>query len=379
MDYVEYKITKNDELICKYVFEDRIIPLSKEESKKLYYLLKRNNIKPEPIASNEGSIIRCYGIRKYVDEVFMPNRQRKRKVERKNLIKKQVIQIGSGVLALTLFITSLGCYVKINKNKKIEELPIKNITIQSNPEFQDNHILTYNQAEIKIEEPTPIEILNNETFIEKYADYTFDFEFDDRSQDEKAINTKNLYHDTIKKYSDMYGVPVNLMIAIATQERGVHSQTVDKGGGFGLFQIQAEGSWNWLNKKVSAYNFETKQNETLTVCLDQNGKINKNMLGNLEYNTKIACMLMASNLKMCNNDIITALQTYNSGTQVLKLKEKYGEDWVNHRDNLPGDPLYIEHVLSYINTEDNFLEYKDKNNNYVVEINNLYNSPIHSL
>lgn len=378
MDYVEYKITKNDELICKYVFEDRIVPLSKEEAKKLYYLLKQNNIKPQPVASNEESIIRCYGIRKYVDEIFVPNRQRTRKVERRNLIKRQVIQIGSGALALTLFVTALGCYAKKNKREKAENQSVSGITIEYNRENQEN-ILTYNQNEIKIEEPI-IEIANNETFIEKEADYTFDFEFDDRAQDEKATTTKEMYFDTIKKYADMYGVPVNLMVAVATQERGVHSEKVDKGGGFGLFQIQAEGSWNWLNKNISAYNFETKQNETITVCLDSNGNINKNMLANLEYNTKIACMVMSANLKMCNNDIIIALQSYNSGTQVLKLKEKYGEDWVNHRDNLPGDPLYIEHVLSYIAKEDNYLEYKDNNNNtYTVEINNLCNSRSHSL
>lgn len=383
MDYVEYKITKNDEVVCKYVFEGRVIPLSNIEGKKLYNLLKKNNIRPQSVASNEESVIRCYGVRKYVNEILTLTRkkQRKKEVERRNLIKRQAIQIGSGALALTLFVTALGCCSKKNKTEKAEEKPASSISIEFDREIKDKTMINHHRYEIEYEEPTSTttEVSTDEIVIEKEADYIFAFEYEDRSQSEKATTTKEMYYDVIKKYADMYGLPANLMVAVATQERGIHSQTVDRGGGFGLFQIQAVGSWNWINKEISAYNFETGQIETVTVCLESDGSINKNMLANLEYNTKIACMIMSANIKMYNYDIIAALQSYNSGTMVLGLKEKYGEDWVNHRENLPGDPLYIEHVLSYIDKEDNYLEYKDKySNNYIIEINNLYNSKSHS-
>ena len=34
------------------------------------------------------------------------------------------------------------------------------------------------------------------------------------------------------------------------------------------------------------------------------------------------------------------------------LKKEYGEDWLNHRDGLPGGSQYVEYVLSYIKEHD---------------------------
>ncbi len=113
--------------------------------------------------------------------------------------------------------------------------------------------------------------------------------------------------------------------------------------------------------------------ETIVVCQREDGTIDVNMLADLEYNTKVACMITAYDLAYCDYDIIAALQTYNSGTNVMSLKKEYGEDWVNHRENLPGDQEYIEHVLSYIPEDNSLLQYKDPSGKeYVVDVNNVY-------
>jgi len=205
-------------------------------------------------------------------------------------------------------------------------------------------------------------------------DVVFDFKFEDRSSSDKAKNTKELYYDLIKKYSDIYGLPTNLMVAMATQECGVHKKEISSGGGFGLFQIQVNGGWSWEKKTISVYNFEKEEDEKIVVCEVSPGVTDVNMLADLEYNIKIGCAIFAYNLRDCNYDIIQAIQTYNSGTEVRIIKNSYGEDWINHRDTLLGDPKYLEHVLSFIDPSDNILEYKDdKNNVYYVQVNNLNN------
>ena len=99
----------------------------------------------------------------------------------------------------------------------------------------------------------------------------------------------------------------------------------------------------------------------------------KNMLLDLEYNIKVASMIMAYDLAYCDYDIIAALQTYNSGTKVSVLKDEYGNNWTEYRDSLAGDKEYIEHVLSFLPKEDRVLEYKDANGKeYSLQINNTY-------
>jgi len=170
------------------------------------------------------------------------------------------------------------------------------------------------------------------------------------------------------------------MVAVGTQENGVHEKAVSKGGGLGLFQIQVENGWNWVGKELTAYNYELGKYETVTVCQRQDGKIDVNMLSDLEYNTKIACMIMGSNVKMCNNDMIAALQCNNSGTKVLSLKKEYGDEWIEHRESLPGDPMYLEHVLSYIKEDDGLLEYKTVDGDiHVLGINNVYQGEVHKI
>ena len=383
MNFIEYRIINDESFLCTYRTNNKNIIISSEEAEDKFKLLKRSNFKCNTFNDENDTIIRFYGTG--IDDFYNMNFRRKnikRKVNRRNIFI-------SGTLCVSLLVT---CYIghrlikdikkdildNLNDTKNFEyELIIEEPNISSNITIDENIDTIEDIPETKEfietidvqEETYANDIINN------IPDNYFYFEYEDRSGTDKAKNCRDSYYDCINKYSNMYGVPTNLMVAIATQENGVHDTKISKGGGFGLFQIQAKGTWNWLGKEITVYNFETLKNETVTVCLNSSNCIDMNMLSNLEYNTKVACMLMAYNLKLCNYDIIQALQVYNSGTGVISLNKKYGEDWVNHRGNLPGDPKYLEHVLSYIEPTDNILNFYDKyNNSYSVGVNNICNS-----
>lgn len=347
MDYIEIEVIENNEIISTYRYNDKVITLSKNETEKIFDLLNKNKFRPKKINVDGKNILRYYDVGKYIDEKIIAERKNiLKKVKRTNKYAPAVATVSS-ILALSLILSS--CVSSSKQNQPVTEREIPPLVII---------------------EPEPLKTV--EPII---ADSYFDFEYEDRSGTEKARSVKENYYGAIERYADMYGLPTNLMISIATQEKAKHSEEISSGGGFGLFQIQAEGNWNWVGKDITAYNHDSSKYETMTICLNEDGCLDKNMLGDLYYNIKVACMIMAYDLELCNYDIILALQTYNSGTSTINLKNTYGEDWVNHRQNLAGDPNYIEHVLSYLPSEDNVLTFMDTSSNlHTVQINNVYNS-----
>lgn len=349
MDYIDFQIIEN-EIVCTTVYNGKKIKLSIEEAKLFFRILVKNNYNYRELLVNDIKTLRYYGVSQKLFLQVRKNRPKiKKKVNRKNKYVGTTLALsGSLILLLTLNSIGLFCNDKevVSTNNKETFSVMNDDKLSPNMEMEENIII---------------------------PDSIFNFEYEDRSSSDKANLAKCLYTDVVTKYSNMYGLPSNLMLAVGTQERGTHSTEVSQGGGFGLFQIQVEGSWNWVGKSVSAYNFETQQMETIVVCQNEDGVIDVNMLADLDYNTKVACMIMASDLVYCDYDIIASLQTYNSGTNVINLKKEYGEDWINHRENLPGDTEYVEHVLSYLSQEDNLLQYKDMNEKeYTVAINNVY-------
>lgn len=361
MDCIDFQLV-DGEIVCTSSYDGKRINLSSANTRKFFRILSENNYKYKELIVCGKKTVRYYGISQKSIESVINNRRNvnNKKVTRVNKYAGVTVAI-SGMLSLILILNSLGLYgsKKDSRNGKT----LTNTTISN---YLDE--LKYS--------------MNFETDLDKYTSLekkvkeinsVFEFEYEDRSNSDKAILARELYTDVVTKNSNTYGLPSNLMLAIGIQERGTHSTEVSPGGGFGLFQIQVENGWNWLGKSVTAYNFELGQMETIVVCQREDGTIDVNMLADLEYNTKVACMIMASDLVYCDYDIIAALQTYNSGTGVMSLRKEYGEDWVNHRENLPGDSQYLEHVLSYILEDDSLLQYKDLNGKeYIVDINNVY-------
>lgn len=376
MSFIEYKIINDKYFLCTYRTNDRNIIISEHTAEEKFKVLKRSNFKCNTFYDGDNLVIRFYGFG--IDDFYNRNFRRKN-------IKRKVSRVNKFVSYALCVSVIAGSYAgynfwKTNKNE-VDDINSESVDFDYNfvidvPTVSDEILIENNNTFVDYEKEVEDLYFEEEQLLPEITiepDSYFDFKYDDRSGSEKTKKTKELYYDVIDKYSKMYGLPTNLMVAVATQESGVHNTSISSGGGFGLFQIQAKGNWNWLGKEVSAYNFNEEKMEKIKVCLDNNNCIDINMLANLEYNTKVACMIMSYNLKLCNYDIIQAIQIYNSGTGVINLEKKYGEDWINHRENLPGDTKYLEHVLSYIDPNDNILEFYDNSNNsHTVCVNNIY-------
>lgn len=289
-------------------------------------------------------------------------------VTRKKSNKKTVIATFAALTLSTVMLLSVTskAETKVTNNEDINSQVsyAQNIEIDDdiNKEFT---VTTPSIVDIKEEvketiPPTPVEEVQEEKV------NPFTLETEDLTGSEKYQNAKENYYDLIEKYANEYGLDPMVMLALATQERGVHSETVDSGGGLGLFQIQIEGGWNWNNENVSAFNFSTNEEETVTIT--------KEKASTLEYNIKYGCMLFQNALREQNYNVPRAIQCYNYGSaymdQVISeccrdtgysrsdISDPTNLIWTNYRSVIKnGDDRYLENVLRYL-PNDTQIEFK---------------------
>lgn len=246
--------------------------------------------------------------------------------------------------------------VGYSQNIEIEDDINKEFTVTTPP-------IVDIKEEIKETTPTtPIEKVE----VEEPKINPFTLETEDLTGSEKYQNAKEKYFDLIEKYANEYGLDPMVMLALATQERGVHSETVDSGGGLGLFQIQIEGGWNWDNENVSAFNFRTNEEETVTIT--------KEKASTLEYNIKYGCMLFQNALREQKYNVPRAIQCYNYGSSYMStvidaccadtgysrsdISDPTNLIWTNYRSVIKnGDDRYLENVLRYL-PNDTQIEFK---------------------
>ena len=174
------------------------------------------------------------------------------------------------------------------------------------------------------------------------------------SNSEKAEKTRSLYGDIIEKYCNMYGLDSNVICALATQERGVHSDSVDEGGAIGLMQIQVSV---WTHETINAYNYETEKTDEIYISLDD--------LREVDFNIKVGCAIFQNYLKLMDDNYFAAIQCYNMGDGAMRsilndysdstgrsvdeiLKDPGDLGWMAYRnEGYAGDPNYIENVMRY--------------------------------
>ena len=276
-----------------------------------------------------------------INLAYRKEKLRRQKVRRQNLLKKAFLIAG----VPAILYVGIKTFDAVNKNNII--IPTSDIKIEgeTNNETPKNQTIIIDDEELVMEEENIIEDTTPKVNID----------FDNRTDSSKYIKAKELYSDLITKYAKRYGIDPNLMLAVATQERGIHSEVIDSDGGYGLMQIQYS---QWINKNIQVFNYETNSYETLNITTD--------MIKNLETNIKLGCMIMQDNLNRLNNNPLLSLQAYNYGFPCasacisayakdnnLSYKEAIldytNTGWMNYRKNIGGgDPVYVEHVLSYI-------------------------------
>ena len=346
----------------------------------------------EKISSNNGDMSLKYtnfiaNIREYNDFLKLNEmKEFKNKIERyyniKNQIKVQKKRVkrknkysGKKIIAVTLVVSFLGLTAVSAYQKN--DIP-SNFLPKTNYTFAEEEPVSLNQTPIiEIESNDQNPSKESET-IEETTSVCLNYQ--DRSDTEKAKITKSYYGNEISKYAETYGLDTELMIAIATQERGVHSEKKDSGGATGLMQIQNSV---WRNQKLTAYNYKTRQYETIIV--------EESKLSNLSYNIRVGCMIFQNALNYMNYNVIAAVQCYNMGygnmQKILKyysnktgksinqiLENTLDTGWLEYRKIInEGDRKYVENVFSWMKSED-IVKILNKGEEITVSINNSYKS-----
>ena len=260
------------------------------------------------------------------------SKNKEKKVTRKNQHQgRKVIAIG---LALSILI-GLAAHLK-KKNTQATDITT---TISYEEDTEENKLLVNNPPQIQEEDYLHI----------CYPEFTPD--------NTKLDYVKKNYSKLIEEYSDMYGIDANIMIAIAAQERGIHSSTRDPGGATGLMQIQNSV---WVGKNLKVFNYKIGDYEEIVVT--------EEMLSDLENNIKIGCMIFADTLYMVKGNVLLAIQCYNMGYgNMMIVIDKYsinsGKDvldimanprdigWLKYREIIKfGDQHYLERILAYMGT-----------------------------
>lgn len=316
LNYTEIRITE------KYInISDSKIELNIEDYK------NNTNIIMEPIIRK---------LRKEYREL-KKKRLRKQKIKRISALSCAVIISGS------VLVNALSTNNEIHMQEVYENN--KPNIVSTVDEIEDYSTISYVEEEQKEENIIIPE--ENATNINN-----FEIKFESRVDSEKFRITKAYYNQMITNISNEYGIDPKIMLAIATQESGIHNPDL-KGSAIGLMQIE-RAVWN--GEKISVYNYAKGINETLHITEEK--------LEDLEFNIRTSCMILKDCLIKSNYNLPVAIQMYNFGYGNIEtvFKNTYGENikfkemcidcdnsWLENRENInEGDNKYLEHILSYI-------------------------------
>jgi hypothetical protein len=219
-------------------------------------------------------------------------------------------------------------------NSEMEDATIPDILALTDTTIQNEEIFDasiQSDAEDIIEEET-IEEEIEQASEDAEVIPTVSLEFEDLSDTEKAINTKANYYDYIATSATKLGLDPELMLGIATQERGEHSSEIDEGGGIGLMQVQYSV---WVNKNINYYELDAETGEFVKKSMT----ITDAMLRDVKTNIEIGCMIFQNCLLYEDYNIPLAIQAYNMGIgSVDKIIDKYTAASSKSREEIISSP-----------------------------------------
>ncbi len=366
--YMEDKLTDNAVIHQFYDIDvdeiDKIIEESKRFINPQEGDFKTIEVKSTPTVKEEFKSLKSNNIKP------------KRKVKRTNLFKNGVI-----VLASAALISSIGTFSYRNSNHKTNQSNSNNeYTLEEN-EIDDTILDYISNSDIKFEEldnenidnttketdvisesnKQSVNDISDDSEISNNNDINFDYNIEiyapNEFDGETAFITESYYGEAIKNAAETYGIDYNVLRAIGTHERGIHSSTMDAGGGIGLYQIQIGGSFSWIGSTVKAYNFNTNQWDEEVITTEKASDVFNNI--------KLGAMIFQECLRRNNYDIAKSVTEYNYGTSNLQFvinnycqeNKNYNNDpsdleWLKYRSLISGgDSKYLENVFKYIKSE----------------------------
>lgn len=291
-----------------------------------------------------------------------------KKVVRKNKYTKRKV-IAAGLAAIVIGTVGIPNLRKVLNNSV-------NLIFNSSNDYNTDNYKAIKPIILTDEQEMDNNVIETNKTNDQEVNYIM-INYEDRSNTEKANKARYNYGDLVDKYAKMYGLDSKLVMAMATQERGVHSSVMDKGGATGLMQIQNSV---WVGHTITAHNFNTNKDDSF--------KITASMLSDLNTNIMIGCMVLQNNLKSMNYNQLAAIQCYNMGYgSMQKILDCYSkatgrskssilndaEDtgWLEYRSLIKkGDPKYLEHVLSWYGSNCNITSISDTGTKFCVNVSN---------
>ena len=247
-------------------------------------------------------------------------------------------------------------------------------TMNNNPNFNihDYENITIPEDDVEVLDTTPTLDVPTEDSVEQqeavtstYTDKAeLNLEYESRAYTDRNLLVRNNEEAmaAIKKYANKYMIDENLVMAIASQERGTHSQTMDDGGGLGIMQVQVA-----VHPDGSAF----------STIINDNGNIKKsqfvyhhNEYITLDGNIEAGCALLQYYLNYFNGNMAMAVYAYNSGQGPVNnaivayasetglsyesiMANKSDLDWTKYLDR----EYYLPAVLSWLDTDNLTMSY----------------------
>ncbi len=247
-------------------------------------------------------------------------------------------------------------------------------TMNNNPNFNihdyENIMIPEDDVEVldttpTLDVPTEDSVEQQEAVTSTYIDKAeLNLEYESRAYTDRNLLVRNNEDAmaAIKKYANKYMIDENLVMAIASQERGTHSQTMDDGGGLGIMQVQVA-----VHPDGSAFN----------TVINDNGNIKKsqfvyhhNEYITLDGNIEAGCALLQYYLNYFNGNMAMAVYAYNSGQGPVNnaivayasetglsyesiMANKSDLDWTKYLDR----EYYLPAVLSWLDTDNLTMSY----------------------
>lgn len=148
----------------------------------------------------------------------------------------------------------------------------------------------------------------------------------DRQRYKSNLSVGEIYTvaSAIVRYSERYGVPMSLIVAVIRQESGFNSRAVSKAGAQGLMQVMPETA------KECAIELNKKEYEYSTFDLSDNVQIGTFYLSKMLY--------------LFKKDVASAVQSYNAGPVFVRKFQSQEEGFTS----LPQETIkYHENVMQY--------------------------------
>ncbi len=137
------------------------------------------------------------------------------------------------------------------------------------------------------------------------------------------LYVKENYIESIEKYAKRYGVDSEIVKAILANNIDTNSLYIDEN--YGAIKNEYE---SYIDNSIVAYNYEKNEYELYP--------INKETLIDKDKYIKTTCMLLESKLRLCNYNIVAAIQCMNEDENDFKEKIiSYGKWKYSDDDTIP--------------------------------------------